>query len=436
MHRSARVLRYEQNMIYYCGPFYISFYCTHRVIMKIVSNRQQRIRTLLSFILIPLSGFATDVYLPSLPSMAGALNITNAAAQLTLVFFLVSYGISQLFVGSLLDSFGRFRLNLIALLVFAVSCFTIAICGNVYIIYAMRILQGVTVALVVVGKRAYFVDVFSGEKLKHYTSLFSIIWASAPIIAPFIGGYLQTLWGWESNFYFLGIFALAIFMLELVFGGESLKDFHPFKIQSILNVYSSMLRTPDFSLGIVILGCCYGILMVFGMSSPFIVEHVYGYSPVTTGYCALISGVALMAGGMVSKALISHSFQKKIISATVLLLIFSISMIILTSLYDSLLLMMTFVILIHLLAGFIFNNFFSYCLGRFAKNAGIASGITGGALYIVTSALSYSIINTLHLKITPLLATAYLILAAAIAVVFTIFMKIGNRKATSIVPID
>jgi MFS family permease len=406
------------------------------MIMKTVSNRQQSIRTLLSFILIPLSGFATDVYLPSLPSMAGALNTTNAAAQLTLVFFLVSYGISQLFVGSLLDSFGRFKLNLIALLVFALSCFTIAVCENIYVIYAMRILQGITVALVVVGKRAYFVDVFSGEKLKHYTSLFSIIWASAPIIAPFIGGYLQTLWGWESNFYFLGIFAVVMFILELVFGGESLKDFHPFKIRSILDVYSSMLRTTDFSLGIVILGCCYGILMVFGMSSPFIIEHVYGYSPVITGYCALISGVALMAGGMLSKALIRYSFQKKIISATVLLTIFSVLMITLTSVYDSLILMMSFVIPIHLLGGFIFNNFFSYCLGRFAKNAGIASGITGGALYIVTSILSYSIINTLHLKFASLLATAYFILAIAIGIVFTIFIRVNNRKVASVVQAD
>lgn len=404
--------------------------------METVSNRQQRIRTLLSFILIPLSGFATDVYIPSLPSMAAALNITNAAVQLTLVFFLVSYGISQLFVGSLLDSFGRYKMNLAALLIFALSCFTIAICGNIYVIYAMRILQGLTVALVVVGKRAYFVDVFSGDKLKHYTSLFSIIWASAPIIAPFLGGYLQSLWGWESNFYFLGIFALIMFILELVFGKESLKDFHPFKIKSILDIYSSMLRTVDFSLGIVILGCCYGMLIVFGMSSPFIIEHVYGHSPVVTGYCALISGVSLMAGGMISKALIRHSFQKKIISAAALLLVFSTLMIILTSAYDSLVLMMSFVILIHLLAGFIFNNFFSYCLGRFVKNAGIASGITGGALYIVTSILNYSIINTLHLKDAPFLAIAYLILAIAIGIVFTIFIRVEKRKVTGVVQAD
>jgi MFS family permease len=399
--------------------------------MEHISDSRQRIRTLLSFILIPLSGFATDVYLPSLPSMAGELNIDNASAQLTLVYFLVSYGISQLFVGSLLDSFGRFRLNLFALLLFALSCFTIAVCGNIYIIYAMRVVQGITVALVVVGKRAYFVDVFSGDKLKHYTSLFSIIWASAPIVAPFIGGYLQSLFGWESNFYFLGIFAMVMFVLELIFGAESLKQFQQFKLRPILGVYKSMLGTTDFSLGIGILGCCYAILMVFSMSSPFIIEHVYQQSPVTTGYCALLSGVSLMMGGMVSKALLKYSFRKKIISAIVLLILVSTLMMLVTAVAGSLIIMMSFVVIIHLLGGFIFNNYFSYCLGRFAGNAGIASGITGGALYIVTSILSYGIINRVHLKSPSLLALGYLILAVLMAAVFVLFVRSSRRMVSA-----
>lgn len=393
-----------------------------------ISDRKQSIRTLLAFVLIPMSGFATDVYIPSLPSMAGALQISNPAAQLTLVYFLVSYGISQLFVGSLLDSFGRYKLNLAALALFAFSCFTIAMSHNIYMIYCMRIVQGFTVALVVVGKRAYFVDVFSGDKLKHYTSLFSIIWASAPIIAPFIGGYLQSIWGWESNFYFLGVFAIVMFLLELLLGGESLTVFQPFKLKSILEVYTSMLRTVDFSLGIVVLGCCYCILMVFGMSSPFIIEHVYHHSPVVTGYCALISGATLMTGGMVSKAMIKVSFRKKITTAAFLLLVFSSLMIVLMPYIDSLVMMMCFVGAIHLLGGFIFNNFFSYCLGRFSKNAGIASGITGGALYIVTSVLSYSLINSLYLKTAPRLAVAYLILAISISLVFFVFVRIARKK--------
>src|ERR1700722_3036465 len=172
--------------------------------MRTIQDKNLKISTILSFALIPLTGFATDVYLPSLPSMASELPVSGAAVQLSIVLFMVSGGISQLFVGSLLDSFGRRRPGVLSMLVFALASFVSAGSHNIYMIYAMRVVQGVTVAFIVVSKRAFFVDMYSGEKLKHYTSLFSIVWATAPIIAPFVGGYLQTSFGWGSNFYFLG----------------------------------------------------------------------------------------------------------------------------------------------------------------------------------------------------------------------------------------
>lgn len=118
----------------------------------------------------------------------------------------------------------------------------------------MRIIHGISVALIVVSKRAYFVDTYSGDQLKHYTSMFSIIWATAPIVAPFLGGLLQATFGWQSNFYLLGGFALIILVLELVYGHESLKIFQPFKIGLIGKVYVSMIKATDYTLGLFILG--------------------------------------------------------------------------------------------------------------------------------------------------------------------------------------
>ena len=385
--------------------------------METHSEKHQLIRTLLSFALIPLSGFATDIYIPSLPSMAAELNVSNAVVQLSLVYFLISYGISQLFVGSLLDSFGRYRLGLGALLLFAAASLGIAVSHNIYVIDFMRVVQGFTVALIVVGKRAYFVDTFTGDKLKNYTSLFSIIWATAPIVAPFLGGYLQTYFGWESNFYFLGILTLVIALLEVIYGRESLKVYQQFNFNSIANVYYKMLRTTDFSLGLIILGLSYCMLIVYGMASPFIVEHVYHYSSVVTGYCALISGVSLMIGGIVSKSLIHYPFFKKIFIAASVQLFFAIGMIA-TALYSSnIYTLMAFVVVIHFASGFVFNSYFSYCLGRFTSNAGIASGIIGGGVYVITSILSYSIINIVDLKSQVLLGFGYLTLASFLFIV-------------------
>src|SRR6185369_5301342 len=202
-----------------------------------IPEKNRGIVTVLSFALIPLTGFATDIYLPSLPSMTNDLHVSNAVIQGSLLVFLVSAGLSQLFVGSLLDSFGRYRLSSAALLVFSLASFTIALSHNVYLLYAMRAVHGMTVAIIVVAKRAYFLDTFKGEKLKHYTSLFSIIWATAPIIAPFVGGYLQDAFGWQANFYFLGSMTLVILVLDLVFGGESLQEFQRFEAKSIIGVY-------------------------------------------------------------------------------------------------------------------------------------------------------------------------------------------------------
>lgn len=391
--------------------------------MRIIKENHKGLSTILSFALIPISGFATDIYIPSLPAMASELHVTNTAVQLSLVIFMISAGISQLFVGSLLDSFGRFRLNIIALITFALACFIIAMTHNIYVIYLMRVIHGISVATIVVGKRAYFVDIFSGDKLKHYTSLFSIIWATAPIIAPFLGGYLQTVFGWESNFYFLGIFTLLIMLLELFYGGESLKEFQRFEFKPILEIYTSTIKTADYTLGLLIIGLCYSMLMIYGMGSPFIIEHVFHYTPVVTGYCALVSGVSLMLGGMISKALINKPFLKKITTAVSLQVFFIIMMILVSGYTASLYTMMPFVVLIHLVSGFVFNNYFSYCLGRFSKNAGIASGITGGSLYIITSVISYGIINSIHITDQRFLAVAYLILSVLICITFYFFTK-------------
>lgn len=395
--------------------------------MKIIKEHHRGISTILAFALIPLSGFATDIYIPSLPSMATHLGVTNAAVQLSLIVFMVSSGISQLFVGSLLDSFGRYRLGTISLLVFALASISIALSHSIQLIYAMRVLQGITVALIVVGKRAYFMDTYTGEKLKHYTSLFSIIWATAPIVAPFIGGYLETAFGWQANFYFLGVATLALFVLELVYSGESLNHYQPFKAKSILQVYWSTLSTLDFSLGLVMIALSYAMLIVYGMSSPFIIEHVFHLSPVVTGYCSLLSGVSLMTGGIISKTLIKKPLLKKVWIAIALQTAFAVLMIVSSAFKTNLITLMIFTAAVHLLSGFVFNNIFAYCLGRFSKNAGIASGVTGGSLYIITSVFSYGIVNVIAIKNQEFLGIAYLTFAVLACITFALFVKVSKR---------
>ncbi|SDG85648.1 MFS transporter [Chitinophaga filiformis] len=368
--------------------------------------------TIMSLGLIPLSGFAMDVYIPSLPDMAVQLHTSPAAIQLTLSLFIISYGISQLIVGGLIDSYGRYIPNLAAILVFSISSFIIAYSTNMQVIYAMRIVQGFTVAVIAISKRAFFIDLYQGEALKKYTSMFSVIWAIAPIVAPFLGGFFETTWGWSSNFMFLGYFGLVFFVIEAAIGGESMKAAQPFSVRSMAQTYGHMIRTPDFTSGIVVLGLAYGMVLLYGMCSPFLIEHQLHLAATVTGYCSLFSGLSVFMGGTISRMLVNKPFGKKLVMASIAQLIAVAVMIPLTIYYHNIFTLLLYVFLLHSTGGFIFNNLMSYCLIRFPQYAGKASGLTGGGFAVVTSILSTFMVKSISITNQAVLGVAYGIIAA------------------------
>ncbi|PZP38508.1 MAG: MFS transporter, partial [Pseudopedobacter saltans] len=192
--------------------------------MKALKKEHERISTILAFILIPLSGMAMDVYIPSFPQMAQDLGVSPSSIKLTMTVYLISYGVSQLFVGMILDSFGRYKIHIWSLGIFVISNIFIVLTKDIYFIYFLRFIQGITISFIVVSKRAFFIDVFEGEKRKHYTSMLTVVWSTAPILAPFLGGYLQKGFGWQSNFYFLAIYGLFMFILEWKYSGETIVE--------------------------------------------------------------------------------------------------------------------------------------------------------------------------------------------------------------------
>ncbi|WP_316850421.1 MFS transporter [Pedobacter agri] len=397
-----------------------------------IKEKNQSVATILAFALIPLSGFATDIYIPSLPTMAGEMNVSNVQVQLTLSIFLISYGVAQLFVGSLLDSFGRYKIGLYSLLVFALASIVIATTHHIYLIYLMRIIHGLSVGAIVVAKRAYFVDLFTGEKLKHYLSLFSIIWSTGPIIAPFVGGYLHTAFGWESNFYFLAGFAMVFAVLEFLFSGETLKHFTDFQLKKITGIYIDMIKTTSFTLGIVMLGLAYCMVMVYNMTGPFIIEHELKYSPVIAGYSSLILGFAWMVGGFIGKATINKPFFSRLMINSVLQVVFVVLMIVSLNFVSNLYSLIFFAFIIHIGAGFTFNNYFTFCLSKFPKNAGIAGGLTGGITYVIVSFLSYGIVNLIPAKDEANLSYSYLIMIILSIMVMFLIMKTRKKNELNV----
>ena len=391
-------------------------------------QNRRRIATYLALAMIPLSGFATDIYIPSLPQMGADLHVSSLQVQMTLSIFLISYGVSQLFIGAILDSFGRYRLGLAALILFAAASFSIAISNNIHIIFLMRAVQGLTVATIVVAKRAYFVDVYKGDELKSYLSIFTIIWSAGPIIAPFIGGYLQTGFGWNFNFYFLAGMALVLAVLEMLFSAETLVNRAEFNIRKIILTYYQMISTSSFTLGLIMLGFAYSMVMVYNLSGPFIIQHHFGFSPVVVGYCSLILGFSWMLGGFISKSTLSKPFLKKITLNLILQLLFAVAMVLSITFLENIYSLIFFAFAIHTCAGFTFNNYFTANLSQFPENAGIAGGLVGGVTFMIVSFLSYEIVYFIPAKDEANLSSSYLLLVAMSFVVLYGIFRINKKR--------
>lgn len=375
-----------------------------------LTEKNRFIATVLAFAVIPMSGLATDIYLPSMPSMARDLHLPESSIQLTLSLFLISYGVTQFFAGSVVDSYGRYRITLISLALFVISFLITANTANIYVIYAMRILQGVLSGFAVVAKRAFFVDVYEGDERKHYLSIMTIVWSVGPIIAPFIGGYLQNIFGWESNFYVLAGYSFILFLSEYFFSGETLKIKKVLSLNLLKKEYNMMFRAKDFFYGMLMCGLSYSMIMFFNLCGSFIIEHKMRYSEVVAGYVSLILGFAWMLGGFIGKALINKAFLPKIRIANFLQIGLIGVMIFASYFMNTIYSLVAFAFVIHVTAGFIFNNYFSYCIGRFPNSAGIAGGLTGGMAFIITSAISYGVVAVLKPEIQLDVAEGYLVM--------------------------
>lgn len=403
--------------------------------LREASEKRKKIISILGFFSIPISGFVTDIYLPSFPSMAKSLIVPESSIQLTLTCFLLSYGLSQLFIGSILDAIGRYYPKIVALFVVLITSLVIASTDSIMLICFLRIIQGISVAIIVIATRALFIDIHTPEKAKHYLGYFTIVWSCGPILAPFLGGYLEKLFNWHANFYFLAIYAALILIFELIFSGESIVEKTKLNLKNVIDTYRMMLSNQLFIVGIMIQAVAYSIVMIFNIIGPFLIENTYHFNSVVIGYSTLILGFSWMIGGFVGKKRMHLDFKENIALPIIVQLVLISLLIIAGFFVQNLFVLLFFAFFIHICSGILFTSFFTSNMMAFPKNAGVAGGLMGGMTYIITSLTSFIISSTGKVDTQNGLAIRYFIFSFLLSVIIYVMyrMKKSTRKKAIIV---
>ena len=154
---------------------------------------------------MPISGLFLDVYSPALPLMSDVFNVSSYEMNFSITVFLLGFSLSQLFWGWLSELYGRLFVLKIGLYVTLITGISICFVSKIWMVFVLRFMQGVSVAAANTTARTMIVDVFKGPQLMRYIQYVSIVWSLAPIVGPFIGGYIVEYFGWQMCFYFLSL---------------------------------------------------------------------------------------------------------------------------------------------------------------------------------------------------------------------------------------
>ncbi|HTU11036.1 MAG TPA: multidrug effflux MFS transporter [Allosphingosinicella sp.] len=161
--------------------------------------------------LMASNALGIDAMLPALPAIGETLGVAEEnRRQLVITFYMLGFGVAQLFYGPLADRFGRRNLLIGCMLGYAGFALLSGLAGSFGLLLAARTLHGVAAAGTRVLVVAVVRDRFEGSAMAQIMSTAMIIFMIAPILAPGLGQLLLQVGSWRWIFLALAIYALAL----------------------------------------------------------------------------------------------------------------------------------------------------------------------------------------------------------------------------------
>jgi len=194
------------------------------------------------------SSLETDIFLPIFPDIVDYFKIENSLIQRVLTFNFIGIFVVAPFYGPLSDAFGRRKLLLIALSLFALGSGVTVYAESYQYLLLGRIIQGIgTGGCFSLGITIVF-DIFHGIHAMRILNILDFLVLSLMTCAPILGGVLNNYFGFKANFAFILVLSLVSLALISLF----LKDTRPHKqrkklsMQTIFQDFKTVCSSFDF----------------------------------------------------------------------------------------------------------------------------------------------------------------------------------------------
>ncbi len=208
----------------------------------------------------------------ALPALQGTLRASISQIQWVVEAYALTLGALLLVGGALGDLFGRRKIFLIGIVIFAAASAWCGLATTISYLIAARAIQGIGAALLVPGSLALISASFPEERRGQAIGTWAGFTAITTAAGPVVGGWLIQHISWRWIFFLNLPLAIAVFILSLFFVAESKNEHQP----RVLDLTGAILAVTGLG------------AIVFGL-----VEWEYGGTIVIL---SLIAGIIALVG--------------------------------------------------------------------------------------------------------------------------------------------
>lgn len=267
--------------------------------------------------------------IPIMPKFMAEVGITGGTMGLLIAAFSLTQLLFSPLAGRLADSFGRKKMIVIGMLVFALSEALFGIAHHSALLFASRMLGGVSAAMIMPAVMAYAADVTTPEQRAAGMGYINAAITTGFIIGPGIGGYIAA-FGIRVPFYTAAAAGVAAALITLFVLQESMPSNskespsdHASAAEQrgrsgLLSQLLYSYREPYFLSLIIVFVMSFGLAnfeTVFGL----FVDHKFGFEPKDIAFIITFGSIS---GAVVQVTIFSwilNRFGEKRVISTCLL---------------------------------------------------------------------------------------------------------------------
>lgn len=258
-------------------------------------------------LIMALSILSNDLILPLFPNLKLYFGLTDLELRKAITWYIIAFGLGQLFIGALSDYIGRKYTVIICLVIFTLGTIFCLLAANFEIFIVGRFLQGVGASIGQVVSRAILRDVSAGKEYARNLSWSTTVFASGPILGPIIGAVCAYFWDWEIAFIILLGIILLVLITTIFCLKETLEEkfvavsFKKYK-ESFKSIFSNVQARFFIFLGVL----PYIILLLYINNLSYLYLEVFKQSQLVFGFIFSGLNISIIIGQYINRKLLNY----------------------------------------------------------------------------------------------------------------------------------